>query len=182
MEEIIEAEILQELEKIYGLGKQAKETLISYVEYIKLKATGQLENIGDYNVFIRLTTTYKDTDKIINFIYNILQYYNVLADDETYYELRQQNIIRGLSKIKEKLIVVKDKVNFDMKSTQDILPNFIKHNKNKLFIIAYTPYTDKKIIRINPFEEAVEDIFYWNIKISGQITKEEKQEYINQFL
>ena len=69
-----------------------------------------------------------------------------------------------------------------MKSTQDILPNFIKHNKNKIFIIAYTPYTDKRVIRINPFEEAIEDIFYWNIKISGQITKEEKQEYINQFL
>ena len=182
MEEIIEAEILQELEKIYGLGKQAKETLISYVEYIKLKATGQLENIGDYNVFIRLTTTYKDTDKIINFIYNILQYYNVLADDETYYELRQQDIIRDLAKINEKLIVVKDKVNFDMRSTQDILPNFIKNNNNKIFIIAYTPYTDKRVIRINPFEEAIEDIFYWNIKISGQITKEEKQEYINQFL
>lgn len=181
MEETIEAEILQELEKIYGLGKQAKETLISYVEYIKLKATGQLENIGDYNVFIRLTTTYK-ADKIINFIYNILQYYNVLADDETYYELRQQDIIRDLAKINEKLIVVKDKVNFDMRSTQDILPNFIKHNKNKIFIIAYTPYTDKRVIRINPFEEAIEDIFYWNIKITGQITKDEKQEYISQIL
>lgn len=182
MEEIIDDDIFQELEQIYGLGLEAKEILRSYIEFVKLKETGQLDDIGDYNVFIRLTTTYKDTDKIINFIYHILQYYNVLADDETYYELRQQDIARGLAKIDEKLIVVKEKVNFDMKSTQEILPNFIKHNKNKIFIIAYTPYTDKRVIRINPFEEAVEDIFYWNIKITGQITKEEKQKYINQFL
>lgn len=181
MEEIIDDDIFQELEQIYGLGLEAKEILRSYIEFVKLKETGQLDDIGDYNVFIRLSTTYKETDKIINFIYHILQYYNVLADDENYYELRQQDIIRGLSKINEKLIVVIDKVNFDMKSTQDILPNFIKHNKNKIFIIAYTPYTDKRVIRINPFEEEIEDIFYWNIKISGQITKEEKQEYINQF-
>lgn len=181
MEELIDDNILQELEQIYGLGSEAKNTLRSYIEYVSLKATGQLNDFEDYNIFIRLTTTYKDTDKIINFIYNILRDYNVLADDEVYYELRQQDIIRGLSKIKEKLIVVKDKVNFDMKSTQEILPNFIKNNSNKIFIVAYTPYTDKKVIKINPFEYAVEDIFLWNIKITGQLTNEEKQEYISQF-
>ena len=80
MEEIIDDDIFQELEQIYGLGLEAKEILRSYIEFVKLKETGQLDDIGDYNVFIRLTTTYK-ADKIINFIYNILQYYNVLADD-----------------------------------------------------------------------------------------------------
>ena len=85
MEEIIDDDIFQELEQIYGLGLEAKEILRSYIEFVKLKETGQLDDIGDYNVFIRLTTTYKDTNKIINFIYNILQYYNVLADDENYY-------------------------------------------------------------------------------------------------
>ena len=157
------SKIENELNDIYGLGPEAKSTLRGYIEYVSLKAIGQLNDFEDYNIFIRLTTTYKDTDKIINFIYNILRDYNVLADDENYYELRQQDIIRGLSKINEKLIVVIDKVNFDMKSTQEILPNFIKNNSNKIFIVAYTPYTDKKVIKINPFEYAVEDIFLWNI-------------------
>lgn len=181
MEELIDDNILQDLEQIYGLGPEAKSTLRSYIEYVSLKATGQLKDFEDYNLFIRLTATYKDTDKIINLIYNILRNYNVLADDEVYYELKQQDIIRGISKIKEKLIVVKDNVNFDMKSTQEILPKFIKNNSNKIFIVAYTTYTDKRLIKINPFEEAIENIFLWNIKITGQVTNEEKQEYIRQF-
>ena len=46
MEEIIDDDIFQELEQIYGLGLEAKEILRSYIEFVKLKETGQLERNG----------------------------------------------------------------------------------------------------------------------------------------
>ncbi len=111
----------------------------------------------------------------------MLIHYKVI-DVNDFYELKQNDIMLGLSKVDNKLVIANDKVNYDMRSTQEVLPDYIKNSTNKIFIVAYTPYSDKKVIRLNAFEEAVEDIFYWTLKVTGIATAEEKQQYILHFL
>lgn len=177
MEEIIEDNILQELEQIYGLGTQAKEILKSYIEYVSLKQAGQISNDGNYNIFIKCPERY-DTSKIIELIYKTLKTYNVI-DDDNYYELKQLDILHKLSGIKETMIVVADKTNFNMRSTQELLVDFIEQNANKIFIIIYKNERGTRLHRITPIDE---NLFYWNINVLGKYTKEENQNYIEQKL
>lgn len=176
MEEIIEDNILQELEQIYGLGTQAKEILKSYIEYVSLKQAGQISNDGNYNIFIKCPERY-DTSKIIELIYKTLKTYNVI-DDDNYYELKQLDILHKLSGIKETMIVVADKTNFNIRSTQELLVDFIEQNANKIFII-YKNERGTRLHRITPIDE---NLFYWNINVLGKYTKEENQNYIEQKL
>ena len=167
---------MQDLESLYGLGS-AKETLKDYIDYIGLKQTGQIENMGNFNIFIKCPKRY-DTSKIIDFIYKVLKC-NGVINDGNYYDLKRSDILHKLSNIKETMIVVADKTNFDMRSTQELLVDFIENNSNKIFVIVYKAEIGTRLPRVAPIDE---ELFCWNINILGQYTKEEKQKYITQKL
>lgn len=170
---------LEELNKIYGLG-EAKETIQYYLKYIQLRQQGMIKDIGNYNLFIKVSENYSQTNKILKLIKRALSENGIVDSD--YYEVTQKEITTKLSKIENDLILLADKVNFNMFSTLDILPQYIKHNSKKIFIVVYTPTIPKKPPKLSPIEEVTKGLFFWELELTGVYSAEEKQRYITETL
>lgn len=169
----------EELSKIYGLG-EAKETIQYYLKYIQLRQQGMIKDIGNYNLFIKVSENYSQTNKILKLIKRALSENGIVDSD--YYEVTQKEITTKLSKIENDLILLADKVNFNMFSTLDILPQYIKHNSKKIFIVVYTPTIPKKPPKLSPIEEVTKGLFFWELELTGVYSAEEKQRYITETL
>lgn len=169
----------EELDKICGLEK-AKETLRNYFNYVQLRQQCQIEGLGNYNIFIKVSDNYSKINQIIEIINNTLKDIGVI--DKDYYEVKQRDITTNLSKIDNDIILLGDKVNFSMLSTLELLPQYIRNNDNKIFILVYNQIIPKRLPRSSPIEELTEGLFAWKLEISGEYTEEEKQNYINKKL
>ena len=88
----------EELDKICGLEK-AKETLRNYFNYVQLRQQCQIEGLGNYNIFIKVSDNYSKINQIIEIINNTLKDIGVI--DKDYYEVKQRDITTNLSKITE---------------------------------------------------------------------------------
>lgn len=169
----------EELDKICGLEK-AKETLRNYFNYVQLRQQCQIEGLGNYNIFIKVSDNYSKINQIIEIINNTLKDIGVI--DKDYYEVKQRDITTNLSKIDNDIILLGDKVNFSMLSTLELLPQYIRNNDNKIFILVYNQIIPKRLPRSSPIEELTEGLFAWKLEISGEYTEEEKQNYISKKL
>ena len=169
----------EELDKICGLEK-AKETLRNYFNYVQLRQQCQIEGLGNYNIFIKVSDNYSKINEIIEIINNTLKDIGVI--DKDYYEVKQRDITTNLSKIDNDIILFGDKVNFSMLSTLELLPQYIRNNDNKIFILVYNQIIPKKLQKSSPIEELIEGLFAWKLEISGEYTEEEKQNYISKKL
>lgn len=169
----------EELDKICGFEK-AKETLRNYFNYVQLRQQCQIEGLGNYNIFIKVSDNYSKINQIIEIINNTLKDIGVI--DKDYYEVKQREITTNLSKIDNDIILLGDKVNFSMLSTLELLPQYIRNNDNKIFILVYNQIIPKKLQKSSPIEELTEGLFAWKLEISGEYTEEEKQNYISKKL
>lgn len=176
-----EKDILNNLDNIYGLGKE-KETIINYMQFVNLKKLKQIKDIGNYNICITVPENYNYIDKLIETIYKILSYNGVVST--SYYEIKPADLrpmkLNKFSKDRnEDMIVFGQALNFNFRSTDDIIRDLSYAEPNKVFVVITTM---SKGQRCDFLRRTLSDTFTWFINIIGDYTTSEKNKYIKQKL
>ena len=168
--------ILSYLDNIVGISNY-KNTLKDFMKYVELRHNNKISgDIGNFNIIIRCFENYTEENKIIDLIYKILKFYKII--ETGYYELTQLDITKGrLKNITEQMIIISTKIHYNMRSTQEILSEYIKENLNKVFIFVLYD-EDKGVFK---HSEQILDIldnnFCWNIE-AGELTEKEIENYV----
>ena len=172
-----EKDILNNLDNIYGLGKE-KETIINYMQFVNLKKLKQIKDIGNYNICITVPENYNYIDKLIETIYKILSYNGVVST--SYYEMKPADLrpmkLNKFSKDRtEDMIVFGQALNFNFRSTDDIIRDLSYAEPNKVFVVITNM---NKGQRYDFLHKTLSDTFTWFINIKGDYTTSEKHKYI----
>lgn len=168
--------ISDKLSQIYGIGK-SKETILDFAKYVELKQSGEIHDVGNYNIMIKCPENYLDTNKIIEIIYKILKHYKV-ACSTSYYKLKRADFRRDYEKIKEDMIVVSKEIECNNPSMQEILKEYIQNSPNKIFVIVHSIETEISKGSYTEMDIGLEELFSWHIEITRELTLEEKKEHI----
>lgn len=168
--------ILSDLDNIAGISNY-KDTLKDFMKYAELRHNKEISrDIGNFNIIIKCFENYTEENKIIDLIYKMLKFYKII--ETSYYELTQLDITKGrLKNITEQMIIISTKIHYNMRSTQEILSEYIKENSNKVFIFVLYD-EDKGVFK---HSEQILDIldnnFCWNIE-AGELTEKEIKNYV----
>ena len=175
-------QILNKTKTIFGLEK-CYEDLKNYAAFVKMKKQGVLD-FGSYNMLIVNKSEYKSTDELVEIIKDILKAEGIVKTSLKYInkdELDQKKDKKGkIVKIKEEVIVIDSKViDSDIGNNKKEIVKFMKKNNEKIFLLIdniANPY------RLNGWVNAkFWDCCTWTINLQ-QISKEEKNDYIQKFL
>lgn len=162
-----ENEIQEQLNKIYGLGN-AKRTIENYMEFVKLYTSGQIKNIGNFNLFITIPDNFTKTNELLYIIHNILEFYNIVS---TPYKKINRFDMRKQKTFKENMLVIDEDTELYLKSLLEMMNYYICKNRDKIFVFFYNE--GSRILNPNDRCELLES-FTWITKIDGKLTVEDK--------
>lgn len=170
---LFENEILENLNKFYGLGTQCIETIKNYLEYVNFRTEGTIDDIGNYNIILNVPNRFAYTEELIHTIHKILIHYKVT--EKTYSRINR-NDLRNFDKISADVVVIDETPNLFMRSTSNFLKNYIQMSQDKVFIFVYTESL-RTIPHTKDLQEMIE-CFSWKFDIKGDISQKEKPRYI----
>ena len=165
MEQLLEDEILEKLNKLQGLSN-AKKTILQYAKYIKLYKTGAIKDIGNANIIINCQENYIDRKALINLLLEIL-------DTNDGYYLTKRELINDVwfNRITNDVVIL-DAI--ELQSTLQFNIADLKHRvskcKDKIFIVISCDYERNGLAYIA-------DNFSWYIETT-ESSVEDKQAYI----
>lgn len=152
------------------------------MQFVNLKKLKQIKDIGNYNICITVPENYNYIDKLIETIYKILSYNGVVST--SYYEMKPADLrpmkLNKFSKDRtEDMIVFGQALNFNFRSTDDIIRDLSYAEPNKVFVVITNM---NKGQRYDFLHKTLSDTFTWFINIKGDYTTSEKHKYIEQKL
>ena len=133
--------IIKKLSSIYGLDKYTS-TIESYAKYIELNKSGNI-NFGNYNVLIKCSSNYIDSEKLVCVLEELLESNNIITDKHIYIEPRQLksslfNTISRKQDIDRQLFVVTSElVDLNSSTVQSNLNFCMQDNPNDIFIVLH---------------------------------------------
>ena len=152
------------------------------MQFVNLKKLKQIKDIGNYNICITVSENYNYIDKLIETIYKILSYNGVVST--SYYEMKPADLrpmkLNNFSKDRtEDMIVFGQALNFNFRSTDDIIRDLSYAEPNKVFVVITNM---NKGQRYDFLHKTLSDTFTWFINIKGDYTTSERHKYIEQKL
>lgn len=162
-----ENEIQEQLNKIYGLGN-AKRTIEHYMEFVKLYTSGQIKDIGNFNLFITIPDNFTKTNELLYIIHNILEYYNIIS---TPYKKINKFDMRKQKVFKEEMLVIDEDTGLYLKSLLEMMNYYICKNRDKIFVFIYDE--SSRVLNQNDKCELLEN-FTWVTNLDGKLTIEDK--------
>lgn len=133
--------IIKKLSSIYGIDKCAS-AIESYAKYIELNKSGNI-TFGNYNVLIKCSSTYIDSEKLVNVLEELLESNGIINGKHIYIEPRQlkSNLLNPTNRRQDMnrqlFIVSSDLVDLNSSTIQSNLNMCIQENSEDIFIILY---------------------------------------------
>ena len=152
------------------------------MHFVKMKQLNQIKDIGNYNISINIPNHYTFADKLVEIIYKILIYNNIISTN--YYEMKPEDLrpikLNKFHKDKtENMIVFGQALNFNCRSTADIIRDLSYDEPQKVFVVITSM---ENVERYTAMKKILGKNFTWFINIKGDFTTSERHKYIEQKL